>query len=354
MREVVVKTDVSDVVGLGEPLHTMATVFLPETEALTDPPVICYGFPGGGYSRGYFSFDMPGASGSGQAGWHARRGWIFVACDHLHVGESASPRDPSLLTYENLAAANSRTVEQISAALAAGTVTGDYPPVVGATRLGIGQSMGGCLIIVAHGQNVTYDGIGVLGYSAIHTVLAVAPGTPPLPSATLPRGTTVSAAALVQGREGTFGASAGSSRRPTEADLPPATWGFHYDDEPTEVVVADMVGYPERPRTDPLPAWASRTIPPCAVTMMSPGAVAPEAATITVPVLVAVGERDVCPDPWMEPMAYKHATDITVFICPRMSHMHNFAGTRELFWARIHAWGTAVAALRNMSASAVA
>jgi len=27
-----------------------------------------------------------------------------------------------------------------------------------------------------------------------------------------------------------------------------------------------------------------------------------------------------------------------------MGHMHNFAGTRETFWRRIHAWGEMVAA----------
>ena len=55
--------DVSEAVGVGEPLQTRATAVLPEREALADPPVVCFGFPGGGYSRGYFTFDMPGASG---------------------------------------------------------------------------------------------------------------------------------------------------------------------------------------------------------------------------------------------------------------------------------------------------
>jgi hypothetical protein len=79
--------------------------------------------------------------------------------------------------------------------------------------------------------------------------------------------------------------------------------------------------------------------------MLSPGVVAPEAASITVPVFVGVGERDVCPDPLGEPKAYSHATDVTVFICPRMSHMHNFASTRQMFWARLGAWGDGIAAV---------
>jgi len=29
---------------------------------------------------------------------------------------------------------------------------------------------------------------------------------------------------------------------------------------------------------------------------------------------------------------------VDFYVCPRMSHMHNFAGTRELFWRRIETW----------------
>jgi hypothetical protein len=44
-------------------------------------------------------------------------------------------------------------------------------------------------------------------------------------------------------------------------------------------------------------------------------------------------------DPPGEPRAYQSATAIDYYVCPRMGHMHNFAGTRELMWRRIDAWG---------------
>ena len=81
--------------------------------------------------------------------------------------------------------------------------------------------------------------------------------------------------------------------------------------------------------------------------VLTPGAVATEAASITVPVLIAVGERDVVPNPWMEPSAFKSSTDISLFVCERMAHMHNFAHTRESFWQRIHSWGNGVADQRG-------
>src|SRR5262245_4012028 len=100
------RIDVGTAVGLGEPLQTRATVVLPGPGTLGDPPGVCFGFPGGGYSRGYFTFDMPGASVGGEAGWHAARGWVFVACDHLCVGESDTPTDGARDTFEHIAAAN--------------------------------------------------------------------------------------------------------------------------------------------------------------------------------------------------------------------------------------------------------
>jgi alpha-beta hydrolase superfamily lysophospholipase len=277
---------------------------------------------------------MPGSDVGGQAGWHAARGWIFVSCDHLHVGESTQPSDPTRLTFENVAASNRATVDAVLARLAEGTVADGFPPIADPRKIGIGQSMGGCLLIVQQGQLRTFDGIGVLGYSARHTVLWMPPGTPDMGSVYLPRGSEVAVLA-----DGTL-AEHVPEMSPAAGDLPGTTPGFHYDDEPRDLVAADMVDYPTRRGN--VPRWASATMPPCARSMLSPGVVAPEAATITVPVFVGVGERDVCPQPLTEPAAYPRATDVTVFVCPRMSHMHNFASTRERFWARLASWADAV------------
>jgi pimeloyl-ACP methyl ester carboxylesterase len=117
---------------------------------------------------------------------------------------------------------------------------------------------------------------------------------------------------------------------------------FHWEDVPPDILQADIGGgYPLR--RSPVPPFGSATIPPCAVTMMSRGAIAAEAAAVSVPVFVGVGERDVCPDPRTEPCAYANSSDITVHIVPRMAHMHNFSGTRELLWARLDHWAKGIA-----------
>jgi pimeloyl-ACP methyl ester carboxylesterase len=191
-----------------------------------------------------------------------------------------------------------------------------------------------------------------MGYSGIHTVVPTRPGTPPgawpwfLRSAGLDNPKILNQAALAAaesplllGQEGLDEAAASGEH--------PFAWSFHYDDEPADIVALDMAASTGG-HVGPLPEWRSASIPSCGGLMVAPGAVASEAASITVPVLVITGERDVVPNPWMEPLAFKSSTDISVFVCPRMAHMHNFAHTRQLFWQRIHSWGLGIAERRNL------
>jgi hypothetical protein len=96
-------------------------------------------------------------------------------------------------------------------------------------------------------------------------------------------------------------------------------------------------------RQGEMPPWGTPSIPLCALSMASPGAGAVEAALVEVPIFLGWGERDVCQDPLREAAAFRRASDVTIFVCPRMCHMHNFASTRERFWSRIESWGSGVA-----------
>ncbi len=120
-------------------------------------------------------------------------------------------------------------------------------------------------------------------------------------------------------------------------DALPMAWPFHYDDVDPTVVRRDMEDYPAR--HGDVPPWGSATIPGTAVLWcLAPGSTLAEAAAIRTPVLVALGERDVLVDPRGEPRGYESAASVDLFVCPRMAHMHNFAGTRELFWRRLETW----------------
>jgi pimeloyl-ACP methyl ester carboxylesterase len=306
-----VRTDVTEEVGAGLALETVATVVAPDPSTLGARAVVAFGFPGAGYSRGYYLFDMPGSRFGGQAGYHAdHHGWIYVACDHLGVGGSSVP-DRSLTTLPAVLAANGATVDHVLRLLAEGAVSADIPPIVDPLRIGMGQSMGGNFTIALQGSSPRFDGVAVLGYSAIQTVLPREDGG----------GTTFTSAPgdnLEDGRDAAF------------------RFAFHWSDVPPDIVVADTTGFPAR--QGELPPWASATLPGCVDQMASRGIVAAEAAAIDVPVLLAIGERDIVPDLHAEAAAFPQSWDISLYRQRGMAHMHNFAGTRTRFWERIAAW----------------
>ena len=254
---------------------------------------------------------MPGPSFGGQAGYHAEKhGWIFVACDHLGVGDSSVP-DLSVTTLPAVLAANGATVDHILNLLAEGTLSEDFPPVNSPLRIGIGQSMGGNLTIALQGTAPRFDGVATLGYSAIQTVLPKPDG------------------------EGVTFTSAPGDNLDNHRDAT-LRYAFHWVDVPEEIVTADVSDYPTRRGQPPL--WASTTLPGCVDRMPIPGVIATEAAAIEVPVLVAMGERDIIPDLHAEAVAFPRSRDVSLYCQPAMAHMHNFAGNRTEFWDRIAAW----------------
>ncbi len=340
MRSIDLEVDVTDAAGLDEPAALALTVTVPDEVA--EDPVVCFAKPGAGYSRRYFTEDLPGPGRGAQAEWHARRGWIFVSVDHLGVGDS-SQHDPLLLSYAPVAAAAEAAETEVRQKLAAGILVDGLAPVENPLTIGIGQSMGGCLTVIQQGRYHSYDGIGVLGFSAVHTHPPTAPFSPPLRLPWVPRDAMLADGVVTN-------APALAEVDPASSPSPSAmAWGFHYDDVDPEVVERDMQDFPA-PAGD-LPPWGSATIPATvAIWSATPGGAAPEAAAVRCPVLVALGERDVLVDPRGELRAYASSPSVDFFVCPTMAHMHNFAGTRELFWRRIETWAHWVRALRDAEA----
>jgi pimeloyl-ACP methyl ester carboxylesterase len=295
-------------------LHTAVTVHCPST--LSKRPVVIFAFPGGGYGKGYFDAQVPGATGYSQAEHHAAEGHIVVACDHVGVGAS-SELDRSAASYENVAAANAATVNEVLRLLREGTVAPALRKVVDPITIGMGQSYGGMLLIVQQGRQRSFDGVAVLGYSGTQIRL-------PEPIAgTAPDGGTLNLAEL------------------TPRDR--LRYAFYWEDVPAAIIDGDLKGTMPK-RTPPLPMWASDRRPGGAHwSPHIPGVVAHWAAVIECPVFIGCGERDVCPDPWSEPAAYRRSKDITLAVIPRMAHMHNFAGTRNMLWERLSSWMNGIA-----------
>ena len=181
MQTLELRIDVSAAVPLAG-LHEIAmTAYLPAADALGAQPVAIFASPGGGYTRHYYDMQPPGHGGYSQAQAHVREGFIFVSYDHLGVGDSSTGhlRD---YTVPQLAAANDAAVREVSRRLSAGTLSDALPALAGLVRIGIGQSMGGCVTVVMQGRHATFDGIAPLGYSALHTVLPQQRIEPPRPA----------------------------------------------------------------------------------------------------------------------------------------------------------------------------
>ncbi len=346
-QRIELRIDVGGAIGAGETVLLAATVVLPEPEALGDRPVVCFAKPGGGYSRGYYTCDLPGPAAGAQADFHVERGWIFVAMDNLGGGDSATTAQRPGLSAPVEAAQAAES--EILLRLANGLIAPGYPPVTQPVVIGLGQSTGGLLTIVQQARHRSYDGIGVLGFSAVQSQPPTPPGGLPVVTAWFARdlppeqpGAVLNAAALVQATEGAEQDSAWTS----------LTWGFHYDDVPAELVEEDMAHYEaialggKQPEGAPPHPYNSYTTPDAARFVLTPGAVAPEAAAVAVPVLSAMGVRDLVLDPRGESRAFRSAPSFDLFVCPRLGHMHNFGGTRALFWDRIHRFGEWAAAYK--------
>ena len=166
------RVDVSTAAGTGEQLTVAATVLLPDGPmgASGEPRTVVVGFPGGGYNRRYYDLDIPGHDGYSQARYHLARGQVFVACDHLGVGDSDTPACP--LDYDAVGRANMHAAREILRLLRDGGMAADVPPVSVTAAVAIGQSFGGFLLVIGQATDPVFDGIGVLGYSARATVSA--------------------------------------------------------------------------------------------------------------------------------------------------------------------------------------
>ena len=316
-----ITVDVTEACALGRPLHIVATVFLPPPDRLAQRQAVVFAMPGGGYSRGYYDMRFPGHSGYSQAEHHVARGLVFVSIDHLGVGDS-TPEVCDELRIEDIAPANDVAVRKIARLLRQAEAVSGYPSVDVGPCIGMGQSMGGGVAIIMAGRHRTFDALAVLGYSAIHTVLPqrLVEDERYVEKFDYSRDDTPE----------TFSLEAASEA------IPEFLFPFFYEDVPADIVAADIAGgYPIR---DVAPEFGSKTLPLCVIAMLSPGYVKREAAEVSVPVFVGLGERDTAPDPHAEPTAYGASTDITVFTCERMAHMHNFATTREVLWDRLAAW----------------
>ncbi|HEX5586332.1 MAG TPA: hypothetical protein VFZ17_03415 [Acidimicrobiia bacterium] len=316
MKAIDVRVDVSEAVASGEQLEIAATVTLPDPGTPVQP-VALFGYPGGGYNRHYYDLHLDEGPNYSQAEYHAQRGFVFVAIDHLGVGDSSMTA--RTLDYDAAARGNTAAAAHIFARLVDGSLDAAIDPLPLRAKVAMGQSFGGFMLTIAQGHEPFFDGVALLGWSGIET-------QPPWPKDL----------SMEDMLSGNIGNGLDHPMRPV----------FHCDDVPDSIVIADMT---KEDTGGSLAAWSTNGMPggPALVAErgpLGPGVVAVEAAAIDVPVLVVSGEIDVIAAPREEPTAYSSSPDITVCVYPRMAHMHNFATTRHQLWDRIEHWARGIEA----------
>lgn len=314
------RIDVQAALGRRSPCEIAATIHY---AAPNGPPgAVIFAFPGSGYSRSYFDLHCPGHEDAySQAQHHTDHGVMVVACDHFGVGDSA-PEGDEPLTLEALASANSFAVTEIARRIESGSLAEHIPPLPGIFKIGAGQSMGGTILLLMQARHRSFDAVVMLGSSAIENVL-------PQPTAELAAATRAFYRALAANSMGVVS----EIRPPPPTDI---RYAFHWEDVPEDLVAQDLgAGYPQRTS---VPPWGSASSPSRGIEVMSRGRVASAAASIDVPVLIALGERDIAAEPHAEPGAYPRSLDVSLVIVPRMAHMHNFASTRRMMWDRLIRW----------------
>jgi pimeloyl-ACP methyl ester carboxylesterase len=300
-------------IDVGGGASLAVTAFLPE-EVRSD--AVLFLFPGGGFGRGYYDLPAEALPDASQARWHADRGTVTVTVDHLGVGDSSLPEQEP--TLAEITAAGDAAVRTVLGSLRGGTFEAGLPAMPDALAIGAGQSMGGHFVVCTQAAHETFDAISALGSSFTWTRLELQPGKR-RPFRARPMGDVYAALA--------------------DVDM---TASFHWHEEPAELVAADM---------DPgtLAPWRSATAPACAAEALEPMAFARQAAAVRVPVLLVYGEQDVTVEPLDDLAVFRSAPDLSMLLVPRSAHMHNFAPTRQLVWARLESFAEQVVTLRRLA-----
>src|SRR5690606_38876409 len=242
---------------------------------LGDAPIVWFAWPGGGYTRRYYDLQLPGRTGYSQAEHLVARGAVLVACDHVGVGDSAIPE--GAFDHSEIARTSAAAARIVVDRLRAGALDHRLPALPNLFPVAMGQSYGGLLLTFLQAEHRLFQGVAMLGWSAIGTRVKDNSGAKDVPRP-----------ADMQGL-----------RELNEGLSHPYRRSFHFDDVPEDIVAEDMRGYPARIGV-PVPAWAAVHMPggPRLAPLrgpLEPGVVAEEAASIDVPVFVAAGEIDAIP-----------------------------------------------------------
>jgi len=310
--------DVSTALPFAEEVNTIsADVHVPDGR----PRAVIVCWSGGSYDRSYWDAQIDGHPGYSAAEHLVARGLLVVNADHLGVGRSSRPADVDCVNLETMAAANDALAREVRRRLAAGELDERVQALDDVPFVGAGHSLGGLICVVTQAIHRTYDAIANLGYTHGSKDVLEATDMGGFADPAAPR-----RAAEEQAKAffaGTWDAGYGVPPRE-----PNHGW-LYAPGVPADVIAADdrtVAAWPRQPYVEALTA----------------GHTLPYASTVTAPVLIVFGDRDIPARPRDDAGFYTEAADITLVTVPDSAHCHNFASSRQRLWDRLAAWAEGV------------
>ena len=294
------------------PLQLGASVWLPQG---VTPSVVFVCLAGGNMNRRYYDLSTgDGDESFSFATQMTARGFAVIALDHLGLGDSSKPADGHALSPALLTQANVHATGTLLHRLRTGALADGVAALPNLASIGIGHSMGAMMTVLQQHAARQHAAIALLGFS-----------TRGLPEYLPP-----AVKALAQDEQ--------------RAQVP------HYAKkmfpEPYPVIKSrggggDIYG---SAKVDPKGVLALKSatdclIPQGAFMSMLPNNVAPEAATVEVPVFLGLGERDMAGPPHAIPAAFPKSFDVTLHIIPETGHSHFLFPTRTALFERLAGWG---------------
>jgi alpha-beta hydrolase superfamily lysophospholipase len=305
--------DVSDAVELPGTHEIAASVVAPAAFGQSGNATVLCCLPGGSLSRKYWDLESDGDRRFSFAEFMAARGFATLAIDHLGVGESTQPGDGTALDVLRLARANQAALAQATARLRAGDAS-EGRPLAQLRSIGVGHSMGSCMTVLQQAHHAPHAGIVLMSFT-----------TRGLPDF------------LTEGERAFAGDPHGA--RAKLPDLIRARFGTPYPDPPKGAGREAAYGVGTAPPEALLALRQAATALAAGpgILSMIPGAFAPEARAIEVPVFLAVGDHDLhTADHASE--EFPRSPEVVAYTLPDCWHCHNVANTRERLWARVARW----------------
>lgn len=312
-KSVRVEANVS-IPGQGQ-VFQAATLYWPaDLSALRSEALVC--LPGGNMNRRYF--DLQPDSGDKSFSFalqFASRGYLVITIDPLGVGESDRPEDSYVLTPSLINQANANVLDRLSHDLREGVISQQLPALPNLQTIGIGHSMGAMFTVLQQYGFKQHAAVGLLGFA-----------TDGLP--------------MYLSKEAKELADDPAKIRPQLQRLASTMFGGQHYPDISQGGGGNIYGGRSALR-DGVHALANardRLLPVPAFMSILPDNVGPEARALDVPVLIAMGDRDLVKPRDNPSQEFPASNSVTQIVLDDTGHSPFIFNSRFDLYERLERW----------------